>query len=174
MRILVAALSLLLTGCSSEYLVYKDPGPGLTPYAEFNEEAAGKSGIVEFVGGEQGEGYEFSAVGDSVSWHEVSWREVAPNRAQSTRSLRKILPSTMIEAVRITSAGRGAVEGAGSGLLAGLFTGSVLYHFGQTSNPYDVVGVGAVGAAGMIIGSIVGAVIGHEYIYRFNWKAGVK
>jgi hypothetical protein len=174
MRILVATLSLLLTGCSSEYLVYEDPGPGLTPYAEFNEEAEGKSGIVEFVGGEQREGYEFSALGDSVSWREVSWREVAPNGSQSTPSVSKTLPATKIEAIHLTGAGRGALEGAGSGLLAGLFTGSVLYHFGQTSNAYDVVGVGAVGAAGMIIGSIVGATIGHEYIYRFNWKARVK
>jgi hypothetical protein len=174
MRTLVAALSLLLTGCSSEYLVYKDPGPGLTPYAEFNEEAEGKSGIVEFVGGERRDGYEFSAVGDSVNWREVSWREVAPNGSQNTRSLNKTLPATKIEAIHLTGAGRGAVEGAGSGLLAGLLTASILYHSHATSNPYNAVGVGAVGAVGMIIGSIVGATIGHEYIYRFNWKAGVK
>lgn len=174
MRILVGALSLFLTSCSSEYLVYKVPGPGLIPYAEFNEEAEGKSGIVEFVGGEQREGYEFSAVGDSVIWREVSWREVAPNGSQSTRSVSKTLPASKIEAVRFTSAGWGAVEGAGIGLLAGPLTARVLYQFGQTSDSYDALHAGAVGAVGMIIGSIVGATIGHEYVYRFNWKAGVK
>jgi hypothetical protein len=111
------------------------------------------------------DGRELDAQGLVLSPDSTSWLD------PDTEDLMTV-GTAEIATVRMVDRGRGAGEGLGLGVLTGALTGAVVglvylseeYYLG-----YNVgVGAGAFGVAGLFVGPLVGAGVGHQDIYRFE------
>lgn len=172
MRIVMIVFSACLIGCSPVHRVYKEPRPGTTSFAEFNEDGEGKLGVIAFRDGTELEGMDFEVADDSLFFSE--YNEESRSNAVA---FRQALPLQKITKVEVLQAPvRGVIDGFVLGVLGGSLAGMAT---GKLIDPSEVsygVAYGLIAGAtiGAISGSIIGGNIGHHDVYWFDTTSASK
>jgi uncharacterized protein YceK len=155
-------LAILLSGCSSSYLVSSTGKPNAEySYQEMNEKLIGWDVEIELKDGSDISAKDVKISDDSVSWVD---KETNAESKASTLEINKIV---------IESSPIGALEGAGFGLVGGGGLGALVGQIIVGNDSEWGTGAGAAvglilgGGTGLIVGSITGAIIGHSYNYEF-------
>jgi len=131
-------------------------------YSKVNNAIAGKTTTITTISGESYEGIHVTVAHDSTKWF-----------SESTRK-REIYPTNQIHMVYTKDHIKGAVGGLTIGLIVGIAVavGAIIVHLNTTEDEAgDMSGVAfLVGgtALGLLIGSGVGAIMGHKDEYIFN------
>jgi hypothetical protein len=156
-------LAILLSGCSSSYLVNSTGKPDPKyDYVEMNEKLKGQDVKIELKDGRDISAKNVKIYDDSISW---------VDQETNTESKASILE---INKIVMESSSMGALEGAGFGLLGGAGLGALVgqIHYGNDTELGTgggaIVGLVLGGGTGLIVGSITGAIIGHSYNYEFQ------
>jgi hypothetical protein len=157
--VLVTILLCLLQACSTTIFVSS------ANQNEFNEKAAVSNATIVLISGDTLNAYNVEVIADSLQWQNRLTLE--PNQ----------LPRWKVETVTLSSSSVGAFDGALFGtILGGLIGAAIPYpppqgiqFFPPPSNHWME---GAL--IGACAGATSGALIGHEYLYRFPVKSNVQ
>ena len=165
----LAASGLLLCSCASATALPRTPTS--QQLATANEEVSGKDVELRFT-----DSSEATAAREvSVDPASVAWTDPAGKRQS--------VPPDALSSVRYVSRGRGALEGAGFGLLAGALAGSLIgvasgndppcgaqqfYCVRFNSGEKALGGAIVLGLAGAALGAITGALVGHQGEVKFT------
>lgn len=159
---LLSGLAAFSTGCSSTYTVSSTGKPDAEfSHQEMIEELAGRDVTIELKDGISILAKEVKISNDSASWVDVSTTE------------RTNVATSVIKKIVIKSHGIGALEGMGIGILIGGTGGIILGSSGSGGGTFGregaiAMGVIVVGGAGLVVGLISGATIGHSYEYEYQ------
>jgi len=158
--------ALMLTGCTSSYILSPLGVEGSISYQEFNNKTSGETNRIELLNGQQAEGRNVQVIGDSVVWLD-----------ESTGKTSSVTIDKIKTVVRRNHS-FGALEGFGFGLFIGGASGA-LSSIGKHSSflgdsdlwAYYALAYGVVGG---VLGGTIGGIIGDTYNYRFVDKANNK
>jgi hypothetical protein len=151
--------AMVLTGCTSSYIVSPLGGENFLSYQEFNDKARGETNSIQLSNGQQTEGRSIHVSNDSVLWLD--------------KRTGRIFGATVDEIKTVVRRNHwfGALEGFGFGLFTGGASGA-LSSIGKHSSflgdsdlwAYYALAYGVVGG---VLGGIAGGVIGDTYNYQF-------
>lgn len=166
MRGVVVLSVIVFVGCSSERLVYRSEGPGLTSYAAFNEELADEEATLILAGGREIWAADIQVVGDSIVWFDAEGLN-RPHGENGRQSIQ--LDSVQTVRERESAWGWGLLAGVSAGFAAGAII------WGDSwGGLASLGGAMVVVPAGAAIGAMAGAYIGSHIDYRFQWESGVQ
>lgn len=156
----ILIFSIAQIGCGSSYIVSSSSNGERLSFSEFNAAAGREKAKIVFQDDSSLYCQEIVAEPDSTSW------------LDPTSGIRAAVPTHSIKKIVFTNRIRGALEGAGIGLLAG---GGAGFLIGSAIEPPDSKWKGFVtvyfslsgGGVGLLIGTLVGVAEGHIYEYKF-------
>ena len=169
--IIVIQLFFFIACSSTEYL-----SRGQSSYEMLNEELTGTSSKIELVDGRIVSANNFQINNDTLRWREkeriLNVVRLAPDSSK--------MPTAKIQKITCKKTGLGMLEGAGFGIVAGIFIGTLMAKSEAEEEPDDVgdamfgkpmaVSAAAYGGLGLgiAVGAVIGAIIGHRNHYVFT------
>jgi len=157
---IVAMLCVVVTGCSTTFMISSPEKDESQSFSEFNEFSSGRQGTVFFLSDTSLNAQDISAGPDSTSLVVLETYE------------KKVVATTQIKEIVFKNHGLGAFEGFGLGLLSGGAVG-VLSAVIAVGSPHGLEGLAYIylpaigGALGSLVGVGVGANSGHTSRYVF-------
>ena len=160
---ILVGLAICLYGCSTSYTVSSAGKPDTEyAYQEMNQELNGRHVTIEMKNGSELSAAEVTISNDSVSWINAG---TADRSTSVARSVKRIAFKNHLI---------GALEGLGFGLIGGgglgALVGNALDRGGGDFGSGFGAAVGFIigGGAGVFLGTLTGAGIGHSYNYEFT------